>query len=61
MQKIPIITAKKDVEIKLPSVPNFFITRKNVSIPIEEFSEETLRDIGEVWIKELVNKARRRR
>lgn len=52
-------------EIKTPTTPNFFqvTVGKNaaVTVPISEFSEEQLKEIGEKWTKDLIMSAQKRR
>lgn len=51
-------------EIVVPSTPNFLQVRigskEVVTVPIKDFSEDELRDIGKKWTEELVAKSRRR-
>jgi len=47
-------------EIKIPSVPNFILC-DGIPVPIAEFSNKELMEIGKLWTKELVKKAEIRR
>ena len=47
------ITIKQPVEI--PKTPNYLRCGKNV-ISIKEFSDEQLKEIGELWVQDLINK-----
>lgn len=49
-----------DLEIRLPMTPNFLLTDGR-SIPIDEFTDEQLKAIGEAWVKRLLEVARDRR
>lgn len=46
--------------VLLPSVPNF-IRYDGGTIPIADFSDEDLREIGAAWIEELIALAQKRR
>lgn len=51
---------KVDLNIKIPTIPNFLNVedRNDISIPISEISEEDLRKIGEEWTEKLVKKSK---
>ncbi len=55
---------KKDKEIRIsvvcPSVPNFIITEYG-GVPIQDFSDDTLKLIAGEWLEELLKKARSKR
>lgn len=51
---------QKSIEIKTPRVPNFILTDYK-PIPIENFTEEELREIGKDWTEELVRHAKHRK
>ena len=56
------ISVKTEMEILLPSTPNFVRTpNKDVSIPIEDLTETQLREIGKQWTEALVMKFIRKR
>lgn len=51
-------------EVVNPSVPNFISVRignskEVVAVPVKDFSEEELREIGKRWTEDLVAKSRR--
>ena len=51
-------------EVVNPSVPNFIQVRVGnkkevVTVPVQDFSEEELREIGKRWTEDLVAKGRR--
>jgi hypothetical protein len=52
---------KVQAEIKIPSVPNFFIREDGHSIPISAVTDEDLKMIGDLWTKELIEKAQAKR
>lgn len=47
-------------EFRLPILPGYIVTTDGVSIAVETFSEEQLREIGKQWTEALVKKARDR-
>lgn len=53
---------KKEIKIKIPSVPNFLLLDIGyaTSIPISDFTEEQLREVGKEWTNELIIKSRRK-
>lgn len=56
------ITVKTELEIQLPSLPNFLrASNKDATISIEELSDDQLIELGEKWTGELIRKASRRR
>lgn len=49
----------KQVEIEIPSVPNFIRTKDGHSvIHISEFSEKELKDIATEWAKKIIRKSK---
>ena len=63
---ISTVKIDMEVEIKLPSLPNFFSVfpsaksgqaEKPASIQVSEFTEEQLREIGGYWTQALVDHA----
>lgn len=56
------ITVKTELEIILPSLPNFVRTaNKDVVMPIGDLSNEQIRELGSEWTEQLVQKAIQRR
>ena len=54
---------KKEVDIEIPSLPNFIRTSDQhfrSVISISEFSEEELQKIGEEWTCALIKKAKKK-
>ena len=51
-------TVSAELEIEVPMVPDFLkIIGTDATFPISEFSEETLRKIGESWTERLIERA----
>jgi len=52
-----------ELNIKIPSVPNFIMpeNKNHASIPISDFSNEQLEDIGREWTEKLIKLAETRR
>ncbi len=50
---------KKSLEVKIPLTPNF-IRCGNDSIPIEDFTEEELTELGRRWTENLIEKAKKK-
>lgn len=52
-------------EIQTPTTPNFIQVRigkdQSTTVPISDFSEEELREIGKKWTEDLVASARKRK
>lgn len=48
-------------EFQIPRVPNFIRNSLDDGLPIENISEEGLRQIGAAWTEMLIMKARQRR
>lgn len=46
-----------DVDIEVPSLPNF-IKVNGQPTPIQAIKEETLRELGNIWVKHLLHKAK---
>jgi hypothetical protein len=46
------------VEIKLPSVPNFILCANGDKLPVTDFSEEELTEVGKEWTEALIHKRR---
>lgn len=50
------------VKLELPTVPNCIrIQDGDGTLPLQELSDETLRQLGRRWTEELIGKARARR
>jgi hypothetical protein len=47
------------VEVKTPMTPNFIATENGDHIPVTDFSEPELREIGKAWTEALIVKRRR--
>lgn len=47
-----------EVEIEIPVTPNFIRYGQRKNLPIHEFTEEELREIGAQWTENLVKAAR---
>lgn len=56
MKKITV-----QAEIKLPTVPNFFILTDGQSIPVSAVPESDLRYIGDLWTTALIDNAKRQK
>lgn len=54
------ITVKTERMILLPTLPNFLRTELDECFPIENFTQEQLREIGEKWTEALMRRARDR-
>lgn len=52
---------KKKIEIQIPTTPNFIALKSHTVIPVSEFSDEELKEVGKEWIKELIKKAQKNR
>lgn len=50
----------KNVVVSVPMTPNF-ISVNGVMLPISDFTEKELREIGLVWTEELIKKAKMRK
>ena len=51
-------------DIEMPSAPNFIKTKiggADTSMPIENFTDEQLKEIGDRWTKELIARANSKR
>ena len=48
---------KKEVNIEIPSVPNF-ISVGSDRLSITEFSDEELREIGKLWTEKLIERSK---
>ncbi len=46
-------------EIELPHTPNFIRLSNGSAISIKDMSEKTLREIGALWVEELVKKSKK--
>lgn len=56
------ITVKTELEIILPSLPNFVRTaNKDVCMPIARLTNDQIKQLGECWTKALIDKADRKR
>jgi hypothetical protein len=56
------ITVKTELEIMLPSLPNFVRTaNKDVVMPINELTTDQLKELGDQWTKALIDKANKKR
>lgn len=60
-EKTVKVKAWVTLEVKIPETPNFIISAKGDSIPIQELQEQQLCEIGNIWRDELIAKARKRR
>lgn len=50
------------VEVKIPSVPNFFRIGDGLeSIPVQDFTDDQLRQIGAEWTEKLIEAAHNKR
>lgn len=47
----------KNIPIEIPLTPNFIKVRETY-YPIQDFTEDELEDVGELWTKELIKKAK---
>lgn len=61
MLKIKSIYMEITIGIKIPITPNFIITDRGDSIPIQELSDSELSAIGEEWTQKLINAAHTKR
>lgn len=59
---------KINSDVKIPLTPNFILirTRKHItgydsSVPIEDFTDDELKEIGQKWIENLISNAKMRR
>ena len=58
----PKITVKTEIEILLPSLPNFVRTaNKDACMPIDNLTDEQIRELGSCWTNALIDKARKNR
>lgn len=46
-----------DVDIEVPSLPSF-IKVNGQPTPIQSIKEETLKQLGDIWVKHLLHKAK---
>lgn len=54
-----MIDVKMILKIKCPSVPNFILLDPSETpISIKEFNDSELKQIGDMWTKELIKKAK---
>lgn len=49
----------KNIPVEIPSIPNF-IRVGSGTFPIQDFTEEELKHIGEEWTKKLIEKANKK-
>ena len=49
------------LEVQIPLTPNFITIGEKECVPIGQFSEQELREIGELWIEELIKKAKKKK
>lgn len=52
-----------DVEIQVPQIPNFIsviIYGVHKSLPINEFTEKELSDLGKLWTDKLIEQSKKR-
>lgn len=47
----------KEAEVRIPLVPNFIFVGED-NVPIKEFTEEQLRELGQEWVEELVKRSK---
>lgn len=55
-----------EIEIEVPAIPNFVRNLvkgrdKAILVPISDFTEEELRQIGKEWTEKLVKQAKKKR
>jgi len=52
------ITVKTELEVLLPTLPNFVRTaNKNAVMPLQDLTEQQIREIGSEWTAALIRKA----
>ena len=51
---------KYNIEVKIPSLPNFIMVNDN-PLPIADFTDKELRKLGKDWTKLLIEKAQKNR
>ena len=54
---------KIEVDVEIPMTPNFIQVAKNPYqvVPVQDFTDEELQEIGEEWTRKLIEKANTRR
>lgn len=50
---------EKRFKIKIPALPNFLLTERDEPIPVADFTEEELREVGGEWVEKLVKKSKK--
>ena len=50
----------KKIEMKVPNTPNFIQVGENW-IPVQNFTDKELKEIGRQWLINLLNKANKRK
>ena len=62
MSKKATITMPVELQLRVPTVPNFIIVGTSdaeSTIPLSSLSEDQLRTIGEKWTEALIEKAKK--
>ena len=54
------VTVKTERTLLLPTLPNFIRDERDVAIPVEDLTQDQLREIGQKWTEALMRKARDR-
>lgn len=54
------ITVKAERTLLLPTLPNFIRDERDAVIPVEDLTQDQLREIGQKWTEALMQKARDR-
>ena len=56
------ITVEHKVEYRLPILPNFIcVPDGGKSVDVASFTDDQLREIGQIWTEALIRKAQKRR
>jgi len=56
------ITVKTELEIILPTVPNFVrMANKDVVMPISKLTREQIKELGECWTQALLDKSAKKK
>ena len=51
-------TLRITAEIEIPRVPNFLTMTDGQTIPISAITEDSLRELGKLWIEALIERAK---
>lgn len=54
------VTVKTERTLLLPTLPNFIRDERDAAIPVEDLTQDQLREIGQKWTDALMRKARDR-